>query len=99
MLCQSDGSLSLICQAIRERKDDDPGDTARGTKNELSEQVEKYERAVESAWSDVQRAQQAAEEGEQRFDRARALAQRVTALGREPWPADPVCLPTTPLLF
>ena len=42
-------------------------------------QVEAYEKAVESAWSDVQRAQKEAEETEARFDRAREFARRSAA--------------------
>ena len=60
-------------------------DAAKGSDGDaaaLKEQVEKYELAVESAWSDVQRAQAAAEETEARFDRAREFARR-TAVEKE----------------
>lgn len=43
---------------------------------ELREQVAKFEKAVESAWEDVQRAQKEAEETEARFDRAREVARQ-----------------------
>ena len=55
------------------------GDQAAVSKDALQEQVGKYEKAVESAWGDVQRAQKEAEETEARFDRAREYARQSAA--------------------
>ena len=55
------------------------GDGGSDAARELQEQIDKYEAAVDSAWSDVQRAQKQAEETEARFDRAREFARRSAA--------------------
>lgn len=74
-----------LLQALNAASKDAP-ETPRGgpapggiSKTALREQVDKYEKAVESAWSAVQRAQQEAEETESRFDRAREVARRSAA--------------------
>jgi len=64
----------ILMERLKEKSDAAKG--SDGDAAALKEQVEKYELAVESAWSDVQRAQAAAEETEARFDRAREFARR-----------------------
>lgn len=54
-----------------------PADS-QATKN-MQAQIDRYERAVESAWVDVQRAQRQTQETEERFDGARALARQSAA--------------------
>ena len=66
-----------LLKALQEH-DGKGGDGAEATEA-LREQVEKFEKAVESAWGDVQRAQKEAEETEARFDRAREVARQSAA--------------------
>ena len=50
-----------------------------GRKAQMEEQVARYERAVHSAWEDVQRAQQQAQQVEEHFERSRAHARQSAA--------------------
>ena len=73
-------ALVAALRAAEERADANTGVAEKTvSKRDLKEQVERYERAVETAWSDVQRAQKEAEETEERFDRAREVARKSAA--------------------
>jgi tetratricopeptide (TPR) repeat protein len=71
-----------IMTALQTQGNGGKGGEGDGMKHDLDEQVKRYEAAVESAWSDVQRAKRQAEETEARFDRAREFARR-TAVEKE----------------
>ncbi|KOO21348.1 tfp pilus assembly protein [Chrysochromulina tobinii] len=71
-----------IMTALQTQENGGKGGEGDGMKHDLDEQVKRYEAAVESAWSDVQRAKRQAEETEARFDRAREFARR-TAVEKE----------------